>query len=52
MTTDDPTLRPDGDVPALPESKPEEGASEQGSNQDVAVEKIYPDDPTGVDPRD
>lgn len=50
MTTDDPTLRPAGDEPALPESKPEQGEPEQGDNQDVPVEKIYPDDPTGADP--
>ena len=52
MTSDDPSKRPSNDVPALPESAPVQGEPEQGDNQDVAVEKIYPTDPTGADPRD
>ncbi|MBO3084041.1 hypothetical protein [Cellulomonas fengjieae] len=38
------------DTPALPESTPDHGQPEEGDNQDVAVEKIYPSDPTGAEP--
>ena len=51
MSIDDPERPVSADVPALPESRPTEGEPEQGENQDVPVEKIYPTDPTGADPR-
>jgi hypothetical protein len=38
------------DTPALPGTTPEGGEPAPGDNQDVAAEKIYPDDPTGADP--
>ncbi|WP_156043810.1 hypothetical protein [Cellulomonas sp. URHE0023] len=41
---------PVGDQEPLPASKPDTGEPEEGNNQDVAVERIYPDDPTGADP--
>ena len=50
MSTDDPTPREPDDVEALPESRPDQGDPDQGGNQDVPVEKIYPSDPTGADP--
>ena len=50
MTTDDPTMQPAGDVPAMPRSKPEHGEPDPGDNQDVPVKKIYAEDPTGAEP--
>jgi len=42
-------LRAD-DTPPLPGTNAPEGETEQGDNQDVAAEKIYPTDPTGAEP--
>lgn len=41
---------PSDDTPALPASTPEGGEPDQGDNQDVPAERIYPTDPTGADP--
>lgn len=49
--SDQPThLSADDDTPPLPASTPEHGATDEGDNQDVAAERIYPTDPTGADP--
>jgi hypothetical protein len=40
----------DDDTPALPESTPDAGQPDQGDNQDVSADRIYPTDPTGTDP--
>ncbi|WP_315096715.1 hypothetical protein [uncultured Cellulomonas sp.] len=49
--SDQPTARtPDDDTPALRASTPQHGPTDEGENQDVAAEKIYPTDPTGQDP--
>jgi hypothetical protein len=48
--SEQPTSR-DRDTPALPETRPDAGEQpDQGDNQDVAAERIYPSDPTGSDP--
>jgi len=38
------------DTPALPGTGPDGDQPDQGDNQDVAAERIYPTDPTGSDP--
>jgi hypothetical protein len=43
-------LPSDDDTPPLPATTPESGDPDQGDNQDVAAERIYPSDPTGSDP--
>ena len=48
--TEQPVPRDDADTPPLPSTTPESGDPDQGDNQDVPAERIYPSDPTGSDP--
>jgi hypothetical protein len=48
MTTG--TTEPSHEHDPLPEADPEPGQPDQGDNQDVPAERIYPTDPTGTDP--
>jgi len=48
--SEQPVPRDSDDTPPLPSTTPDSGDPDQGDNQDVPAERIYPSDPTGEAP--